>query len=434
MTIRLFLVLLSSLCLTSGHAQRHGAEKIYRKVSNSVVGVYSYHDLQNPLGQGSGVIIKDKGWLVTNNHILGQADSLYAKHNGQFIPLDSLIAVDVARDILILRIAMKPGEKDYKYLPGLTLGDSDKLRMGEQIYAIGNPFGLENTISDGIVSGLRKMPENGLEFIQISAPISSGSSGGAVVNAKGQLIGISTLIFTGATAQNLNFAVPVNDVVDVARGIISAADTNLRLLNSYYQEGLYLAGKQDYDGAIEKYNTALKHLKGREADILYFNLGLAYAKILESDSAIFYLEKSVNSAKGAESLFYIGEMYFSQKNYPVAAKYYEKALQKAPGFTTAQLKLATSYFGMANYAKVVFTIVNMSQEDQMSEPAMLLLARVSLNSKMYDSALETLYQVTRRYPANPYTYELMAQAYDAQGDHENRDICKGIAEKLKAAR
>ncbi|MBL0341183.1 MAG: serine protease [Bacteroidetes bacterium] len=85
-------------------AQSHGAEKIYEKVNDAVVRIYTYHEDNSMHGQGSGVIIKDKGWIVSNFHILGDATFIYAEHNGVFIKLDSILATDEKKDILILSL------------------------------------------------------------------------------------------------------------------------------------------------------------------------------------------------------------------------------------------------------------------------------------------------------------------------------------------
>ncbi len=163
------------------------AEQIYKKVSNAVVVIYAYDDAGELSKQGSGVVINDKGYVVTNYHLLEDCERLEILHNEEIVPYVDIIGIDVEKDILILKI------EDQKF-PAIEIGNSKSLNIGQRVYAIGNPLGFENTISEGIVSGLRSYEEFGMNFIQITASISSGSSGGAVVNDKGELIGISTLI------------------------------------------------------------------------------------------------------------------------------------------------------------------------------------------------------------------------------------------------
>ena len=103
---------------------------------------------------------------------------------------------------------LKPDTTDETLRP-VVLGDSDELEVGERVVAIGNPYSWENTLSDGLVSGIREL--EGTTLLQITAPISPGSSGGALFNMKGEVIGITTIGSTWG-AQNLNFAVPVNSL------------------------------------------------------------------------------------------------------------------------------------------------------------------------------------------------------------------------------
>jgi len=124
------------------------------------------------------------------------------------IPYVDIIGVDVDKDLLILKIK---GKK----FPAVKIGNSKSLNVGQRVYAIGSPMGLENSISEGIISGLRSYDELRRSFIQITASISPGSSGGAVVNDKGELIGISTLTFK--QGQNLNFAIPIEDILKVKK-------------------------------------------------------------------------------------------------------------------------------------------------------------------------------------------------------------------------
>jgi len=181
------------------YSQDLSPENIFEKVNNAVVVVLAY-DYEGKLAkQGSGVVLNDKGYIVTNYHILAECDKIEIKHYDKVIPYVDIIGVDVEKDILILKIKRE-------IIPSLKIADSDKLKVGQRVYAIGSPLGFENTISEGIISGLRNYDELNRNFIQITASLSTGSSGGAVVDSKGELIGISTLTVRGG--QNLNFIIP----------------------------------------------------------------------------------------------------------------------------------------------------------------------------------------------------------------------------------
>jgi hypothetical protein len=125
------------------------------------------------------------------------------------IPVDRVMNADARRDLALLEVHDAA-------TPALRLGAYSKLEIGQEIFVIGNPEGLEGTISTGIISGLREL--RGDRYIQITAPISHGSSGGAVINSAGEVIGVATFIL--GEGQNLNFAIPVDDI----RPLLSRTD------------------------------------------------------------------------------------------------------------------------------------------------------------------------------------------------------------------
>lgn len=160
------------------------------------------------IGTGSGFLVSQDGKVITNFHVIEGASKIKAiSHDEKEYDVEGVLNYSTERDIAILSV------KGINNLPYLTMGDSDKLDLGESIVAIGSPLGLQNTVSTGIVSSIRKSlirDVEGTKDIQISAPISSGSSGGALFNAKGEVVGITYAGFT-EIGQNLNFAIPINE-------------------------------------------------------------------------------------------------------------------------------------------------------------------------------------------------------------------------------
>lgn len=179
------------------------AQDIYKKCSHAVFYIETYDMNKNPLYTGSGFFINESGRAVTNFHVLEDAFSakVYLT-DGKVIDIDSVTAFDIEKDLAVFQVK----GSDFSYL---SVGDSNDISGGEKIYAIGSPLGLDNTISEGVVSNPnRKLGDNRL--IQISAPISSGSSGGALINNNGKVIGITSSGMIDG--QNLNFAVPIDEV------------------------------------------------------------------------------------------------------------------------------------------------------------------------------------------------------------------------------
>lgn len=164
-------------------------------------------------GSGSGVIISPDGYIVTNNHVVEGADELTVTMDDNREFSARIIGTDKTTDLALIKV-------DGKNLPTLPIGDSDKLKVGEWVLAVGNPFNLNSTVTAGIVSAkARSLGANGVEsFIQTDAAINSGNSGGALVNTKGELVGINAMLYSRTGSYSgYGFAIPttiMNKVVD----------------------------------------------------------------------------------------------------------------------------------------------------------------------------------------------------------------------------
>ena len=168
---------------------------------------------------GSGFIISADGYIVTNNHVVSGADVIHVTldekaHKGEPVKAE-LIGADEETDLALLKIEVK------KDLPYLKFGDSDTLKVGEWLMAIGNPFGLDHTVTAGILSAKGRRINAGAfdNFLQTDASINPGNSGGPLLNSKGEVIGINTAII--ASGQGIGFAIPsnmANEIIDQIKG------------------------------------------------------------------------------------------------------------------------------------------------------------------------------------------------------------------------
>jgi S1-C subfamily serine protease len=163
-----------------------------------------------PLSQGSGFLVTKDGKVVTNLHVLNGAASAVVKFSdGASYDVEGLLGADPGSDMVVLKLRA-PG----KEFPFLRLADTDQVAIGQHVIAIGSPMSLENTVSDGIVSALRSARDldprlsPDLRVFQTTAPVSPGSSGGALLNMQGEVIGVTS--FGVATGQNLNFVIPIS--------------------------------------------------------------------------------------------------------------------------------------------------------------------------------------------------------------------------------
>lgn len=217
-------------------------------------------------GSGSGVIISAEGYIVTNNHVVADADELTVTLNDNKEYSARIIGTDKASDLALIKI-------DGKNLPAITIANSDDIKVGEWVLAVGNPFNLTNTVTAGIVSAkARSLYQNGVEsFIQTDAAINPGNSGGALVNTRGELIGINAMLYsqTGSFS-GYGFAIPTSIMNKVV------AD-----LKQYGTVQRALIGIQGQD--VKNYVDAKKD-KGEDIDLGTME-GIYVAKVTEESAA-----------------------------------------------------------------------------------------------------------------------------------------------------
>jgi len=171
-------------------------EELFQKAGPSVVLVEVFDDAGQRKGLGSGFVVSEGGAIVTNYHVVrGAQKAVVHFADGSKVPVSGVLGYDTDRDVAVLRARGQLSK-------ALRLGNSEEVRTGQKVVAIGSPLGFQNTVSEGIVSGIRA------GIIQMSAPISSGSSGGPVFDTKGEVVGVA--VASAVRGQNLNFAVPVN--------------------------------------------------------------------------------------------------------------------------------------------------------------------------------------------------------------------------------
>lgn len=169
------------------------------------------------VGLGSGVIVSASGYILTNNHVVESADEIEVILNDSRHALAKVIGTDPDTDLAVLKIELDK-------LPIIVLGNSDALQVGDQVLAIGNPFGVGQTVTGGIVSALgrNQLGINTFEnFIQTDAAINPGNSGGALVDTNGNLLGINTAIYSrSGGSMGIGFAIPVSTAKLVMEGIV----------------------------------------------------------------------------------------------------------------------------------------------------------------------------------------------------------------------
>jgi Trypsin-like peptidase domain len=203
MKIPVLIILAATLARAQSVPPRKDIPTIAKAANGAVVSIIMSDKDGQPIAQGSGFVVSKDGRIVTNYHVIKSGSSAIVKlPDGAFFAVDGVLAFDKERDIAIIKAH---GEN----FRTVTLGESGRVQVGDEVVAIGNPLSLESTVSNGIVSAVRTIEEAGGNLLQITAPISPGSSGGPLFNMAGEVIGITTYGIKGG--ENLNFAIPVND-------------------------------------------------------------------------------------------------------------------------------------------------------------------------------------------------------------------------------
>ena len=195
-------------------------------ISTTVTGYNMFGQLTSNAVTGTGFILSEDGYILTNNHVVEDAVSTGSTvtvklHDGSEYPAAIVGTEGNTNDIAVLKI-------DAEGLSPVTLGDSDKMQVGENIYVVGNPLGeLTYTMTAGIISALDREiaadRNTTLNMFQLDAAVNSGNSGGPVFNDRGQVIGVVTAKYNSSGVEGLGFAIPINDAVSIAEDLINQA-------------------------------------------------------------------------------------------------------------------------------------------------------------------------------------------------------------------
>ncbi len=199
---------------------RYTVEGVAAAVRPSIVEIYTYGDKDATYlsGTGSGIILSEDGYIITNAHVLTDGESFMVITDDETEYSAEVVGSDAKTDIAVIKI-------NATGLPAATMGNSDDVVLGEAVVAIGNPAGLTGSITNGIVSGLNRLIRSDatgfdMNCIQTNAAISPGNSGGALVNMYGQVIGITSSKYVSSSYEGLGFAITINEVLPIVEDII----------------------------------------------------------------------------------------------------------------------------------------------------------------------------------------------------------------------
>ncbi|HMK52450.1 MAG TPA: tetratricopeptide repeat protein [Thermodesulfobacteriota bacterium] len=359
---------------------------LIKKVEPSIAVIFTYNREGKILGQGTGFFINKEGDVITNYHVLfGASRATIKTTDGKEYPIKRILAEDKMGDLIRVSIDIPKGTASF--LPVLTTLPE----VGEKVIVIGTPLGLDKTVSDGIVSAVREIPEFG-KIIQVTAPISAGSSGSPVINMRGEVVGIATFFIVAG--QNLNFAIPGQRIARMAihqgetlsareegrmKDWLASAEgvytSGLRYLlaeeyekalpyfletvrrnpkhgKAYFQIGYCRAKLGQYPGAIEPYKQAIL-LSPDDADI-YNNLCVALGMAGRYDEAIQSCEQAIGLKPDlAEAYNNLGWTYQKSGRYQESILSCKEAIRLKPDFAMAHYNLGNNYFALKKYEDAI---------------------------------------------------------------------------------
>jgi len=315
---------------------------LIKRIAPSTVIVFTYDDKGEFLQLGSGFFISQSGDIITNYHVLQRASSAEIKtSDGKTYPITYIVAEDEQNDIIRLSVDIPS-----KYVRPLSLSKTIP-EVGERIIVYGSPLGLEKTVSDGIVSAIREVPAYG-KVIQITAPVSLGSSGSPVLNMNGEVIGIAT--FQMIEGQNLNFAIPSEKIKNLEIGVPKYDWGNIKEKmeknDGILKKATYYLFQKDYKNALPYFKEIAK--KGSNDFRIYFAIGYCNHRLGFFEEAIEAYKKAIIiNPSFVEAYINLGCVYGVLEFYDEQLKVCKEAIQIDPNNAEAYLFLGNAYSSLS---------------------------------------------------------------------------------------
>jgi tetratricopeptide (TPR) repeat protein len=407
--MKLVWLLLILLIPLPSRASQDILPELVRRIKPSAVAIETFDARGEKLSRGSGFFI-DADRIVTNRHVLDGAHRAEVHSStGSIFQVKGVLAVDAEGDIALLKIDMPT--PPIKPLPL----DKTSPQEGESVVVIGNPLGLEGSVTNGIVSAVRDIPTFG-RIIQITAPISAGSSGSPVVNMQGQVIGLATLQITGG--QSVNFAIPSERISQLQAStlmslsdLVASTGRNKRAKAvQFFRDGLSFLSKDDCEKALPYFEKAVES-DGNYAEA-WAQSGFCNEKLGKHTEALEASKKAVNLRPSAESYFNIGLASFYLKQYKEASEAYRQSIKLDP------YNSADAYYALGlvyrDWGKADEEIQAYKQSIRLRPDYTVAYERLGsryLKSKKFTEAVEVFRQLAALKPGDAVTPNNMGEAY-----------------------
>jgi tetratricopeptide (TPR) repeat protein len=335
--LQCFLVIVVLFFGTTIHSKT--ASEVFDAVSSSVVVIRTYDTKGNDKGLGSGVALASD-LIATNCHVVQDVAKIQVVHKGKQY-LATLRDTDWDRDVCTLNVS---GIK----APAVVMGSTSRLKVGARVYAIGAPQGLELTLSEGIISSLRPVEDG--QYLQISAPISPGSSGGGLFDEEGRLIGLPTFYLT--EGQQLNFVVPVEWITELPERNKKMSEVAQTTYIEWFNKSLALQEKKDWAGML---THSLRWTEAQPKEpMAWYSLAIAYGETNQYTEEIKAYQQALRIYPEFASAWHnLGIVYGETGQYTEAIKASKQALSINPEDASAWNILGSAYSESGQYDEAI---------------------------------------------------------------------------------
>lgn len=409
---------LSTLILTSTTTFANSPEQIFVQVSPSVVVIDILDGKGQSIGLGSGAVIGAKQ-VITNCHVAEKGKSLQVRQSDKTFRA-TLLYADSERDLCQLNV---PNLK----APPIVLGTARKLKVGQRVYAIGAPKGLELTMSEGIISSLRLY--EGSQFIQTSAAISPGSSGGGLFDEQGRLVGITT--FQVIEGQSLNFALPVDWIKELpkrSRKTTSTSALKKQTGLNFIVHAAALEANDDWLGLLE---LSSKQLKENPDNVnAWIMLGNAYYALEQYARAISAYREAVSiEPKNYYAWMYLGLSFKGEEQFDEAIKAFREALRIDPEQAFTWYSLGETHLLLEQYNEATKDFKEVLRIDPENYGSWNGLGNSFMMLNKYDEAIYSIKESLRIKPEYGRTWFILGNAYSHFKQHD--EAIKAYQEALR---
>ncbi|MBW2603389.1 MAG: tetratricopeptide repeat protein [Deltaproteobacteria bacterium] len=389
---------------------------LVKKIQPAVVTVVAYDVNREATNLGSGFFIDKKGYLITNYHVLEGSYAADVKtYDGKKYPIELVVAENKSSDLIKVRVKIPESS-----IHRITVTETEP-SIGDRVLVVGSPLGLEQTVSEGIVSAVRELPVVGKVF-QLSAPISPGSSGSPVVNMRGKVVGVAS--FQATRGQNLNFAVSSKGILDLKQSETPKTlsewtyDIKMRtpkLVEKLCKQGFNFSIRGEFKDALNYFKEATE--KSPNDTVAWYGLGSCYDGLDQQEQAIEAFKQVIRiDPDNAASYFNLGRYYRKLGRYEKAIETYYQAIETDPDHAPSYFDLGMVYGRLEEFKNGEKAFKQALRINPEHAPTHFYMGLTYNNMGHYDAAVTSYKKALKIDPDSAPTLYNLGIAYGGLGD------------------